>query len=311
MIIAGGAVLVRQGIKTWETGENKFDAGEVVLAVVLAPVIAAAVTAEPLLLIVVAGLGVASGIDELAHGNYYTGGYDIVLSILPAVGGRRAYLDYRGGNRPPLRARMLEVRRLFGLDPIPPRPPANGSQARPQAVRVQLWGQLTRELADFENRDLRNMRHVERRKLLILELARRVQEGVQDMFRFENLQEFLGGAAVVNDGEAVVFDERWLSVDERLGLRMEVLAETLARYPRQAPKVAHELSHLLLRTNHGGPNDTSWAALRTWYLDADTPLISRATARLLLRSTYWTHTAVGRYVPWIPLLHRRDRRPRR
>lgn len=85
-LVAGGINAVRQGIQMSEDPRKRaegFSFGELFISMGLGAVIAPALVFAPELAIPLAGYGVAGGIEQMTEGNYATGTFDIVTSLLP------------------------------------------------------------------------------------------------------------------------------------------------------------------------------------------------------------------------------------
>ena len=85
-VVAGGLNAIRQGIQMAENPARRaqgFDWGELFSSMGKGAALAPALVVAPELAIPLAGLGVVSGVNEMAHGNYATGTFDIVTSLAP------------------------------------------------------------------------------------------------------------------------------------------------------------------------------------------------------------------------------------
>lgn len=82
-IIAGGANAARQGIQISEGSREEFSWGELALGSGVGAVLAPLLVVAPELIIPLAAYGVGSGVSEISQGNYATGTFDIVASLVP------------------------------------------------------------------------------------------------------------------------------------------------------------------------------------------------------------------------------------
>jgi RHS repeat-associated protein len=103
-LIAGTFNAIRQGIQIQEGSRQEFCFGELFASMGIGAVAAPIVVAAPQLAVPLAALGVYSGSQEIANGNYATGVFDIGTSVIPlaAKGGppaSRPQFALAGGGR--------------------------------------------------------------------------------------------------------------------------------------------------------------------------------------------------------------------
>lgn len=82
-VIAGGVNAARQGIQIAEGSRESFSWGELGLSAGIGAVAAPILVAAPELAIPLAAWGVGSGLSEFGEGNYATGTFDVVTSLVP------------------------------------------------------------------------------------------------------------------------------------------------------------------------------------------------------------------------------------
>jgi RHS repeat-associated protein len=85
-VVAGGINATRQGIAMAENPARRaqgFSFGELAMSMGIGAVAAPILTFAPELAIPMAGMGIASGANEISNGNYATGAFDIITAVAP------------------------------------------------------------------------------------------------------------------------------------------------------------------------------------------------------------------------------------
>lgn len=89
-LVGGGLNAVRQGIAISEGAQDEFSWGELAFNAGAGAVLAPIAVVAPEVVIPLAGMGIANGVGELSEGNYATGTFDIVTSVVGARGAVRS-----------------------------------------------------------------------------------------------------------------------------------------------------------------------------------------------------------------------------
>jgi RHS repeat-associated protein len=82
-VVAGGINAARQGIQIAEGSRKEFSWSELGWSAGKGAVAAPILVLAPELAVPLAGLGIVSGVEEMAQGNYATGTFDVVTSLAP------------------------------------------------------------------------------------------------------------------------------------------------------------------------------------------------------------------------------------
>jgi hypothetical protein len=226
---------------------------------------------------ILAVMGVAHGAEEIQNGAPITGTIEIATSLLLPFGGRSASRGY--GSKLPEGAGMLaRARGLFADHTLYTPRPAN---VRPNIERQVMHLNRMRAARIM---DLNNLRDARVAKLLRLRAAKmgfdpdivEVHDRLPGPYKGSGGLSVRGKPGYGLDPTKVHIE---LSVFRRTGAGRANRGAMRAMYPTPSALLAHELSHFVLGTEHGGAQDTSLMAILNFYYRFG--LISRAVARAL------------------------------